>query len=705
MNIPATASGLFAVFFAVSAFAQSPLASPTIRPPAPAVAGAQVQRVARASITSYVGYIEIERKATGAREAVARAPAAMAPGDKVHTGRGGRATVQFRDGSQVMLGPFAIFTVEAETPRETTIFLEAGKLWAAVNKNARRRFSVRTPTAVAAVRGTEFSVEVRSERATAVEVFGGQVAVRGALGAESMVSASQRVDVTDGRMGQVERFTPRPESVPEAIRPAILAPAESGDADGEGKPAEDERGAQNGPKDGPREAQERGPEDGPGEGGREFAFDPERFKEFIEHQAGEQVMRDQRESSAIFEHKSELLQDGKTLIDAFGRRVRVEEYILRPSADSFKFVSFNLRADRVDLASVEVTANRSLPEDLADAGNLWFSDGAPDYWAVKQRLTMTNGRDSVVDLGVDGAPQLFTAAAGPVFDPNTNAFVNSPGFSFYATMFGNKYEFINGDRAGVDRIWSDAGFRPVNNGLLSGTNVAGMMWRTQPVKVNITNLTLSRGVYWTDAFVKYDASNGLAFAQTTFQPDPRAAHFVSYRSYFNFSDTNANGLLDFGEQLEPGAPTFFHDVVSRMNGTSLVAVAGTGTRQAAGDTVVFSDFNGTGAAAGNPQAAVNYASAVRPMEQAVDFAHNNPRAWVLADEIAVDDFGSVLRTGRDYDDSTSLFFEANFERRVRSSEFAGRDIDVVMSPAFIFQSGAADASYLDRAVPSPGPGY
>lgn len=704
MKLQALMSGLMALALAVSASAQSSLASPPVRQPAPAAPAAPVQGVGRASIISYVGYIEIERRATGAREAVSRTPAGMAPGDKVHTGRGGRVTVQFRDGSQVVLGPFAIFTVEAETPRETTIFLAAGKLWAAVSKNAGRRFSVRTPTAVAAVRGTEFSVEVRSERATAVEVFGGLVSVRGALGAESMVSASQRVDVTEGRMGQVERFSPKPESVPDAIRPAILGPAEGGGADGEGKPGEDERGAQDGPgEDGaPRE---RGPHDGPGDGGREFAFDPERFKEFVEHQAGDQVMRDQRESQAIFEHKTELYQDGKTLIDAFGRRVRVEEYLLRPSADSFQFVSFNFRDDRTDLASVEVTANQALPERLADAGNLWFSPGAPSYWAVKQRLTMTNGMDVVAEVGVDGAPQLFSFAGEPVFDPGSNTFIAGGG-SFYRTMFGNKYEFINGNAAALDDIYYGA-FRPADNGNVSGAGNAasGMMWRTQPVKVNVTDGSASRGEYWTDAFVRTAGANGSAYAQTTFQPTAGAAHFVSLRSYFNFQDTNANGVMDFGEQLDPAAPAFFHDVTARMDGTSLTGAAGAGTRQAAGDTLVFSDRNATGAPAGNPQAAITYGGAVAPLKQALDFAHNTPRDWLLADEFAIDDFGAVLPADAGFNDSGELFSGNNFERRLRSSLFTGPDIDVVMSPAFIFQSGASNAVEQDRPVPSPGPKF
>jgi hypothetical protein len=654
-------------------------------------------------VVSFAGYVEVEHAATQAREAVARTPRGLSPGDKVHTGRGGRATVQFRDGSQVALGPYAIFTVEKETLRETTIFLTAGKLWAAVAKNAQRRFSVRTHTAVAAVRGTEFSVEVQTGRRTAVEVFGGLVAVRGALGTESMVSASQRVDITEGRNGQVERFSPRPESVPEALRPAMFGPA----AGGEGGPDGDDHSAQQGPhdgEDGKRRDRHRGPD-----GEAMAAFDPERFKDFVEHQAGEQVMRDQRESQAIFEHKAELYQDGKTLIDAFGRRVRVEEHLLRPTADSFRFISLSFRDNRTDLASVEVTANQALPERLADAGNLWFSPGAPTYWAVRQRLTMTNGLDSVVELGVDGAPQLHTISGEPVFDPGTNSFITG-SFSFYRTMFGNKYEFINGNAAAIADIYHGA-FRPKNNGEVSGNNtVSGMMWRTQPVKVQITDInnpTNVRGSYWTDAFVKYSVNDGLAFAQTTYQPTPGAAHFVSQRSYFNFRDSNNNDILDFGEQLDPSDPNSFHDVVGRMNGNAFIGSSNVGTKEALGDTLVFSDLNGTGIPTANPQATITYPTSVgpTPLSQALTFAQGNARASLTADEFAVDDFGSVLGTNGGFNDSAALFSGANFERRLRSSLFSGPDIDVVMSPAFIFQSGASNASEQDRPVPSPGPRF
>ncbi len=290
-----------------------------------------------------------------------------------------------------------------------------------------------------------------------------------------------------------------------------------------------------------------------------------------------------------------------------------------------------------------------------------------------------------------------------MFDPKTNTFLGSPGGTFFHTMFGNKYEFINGNGAAIGRIWGDSGFRPANNGLLAGTDVTGMMWRTQPVHVRIRDLSVGNmGEYWTDAFVSAGA-NGMAYAQTTFSPSPGLAHFVSRRSFFNFQDTNANGILDFGERNDPVNAAFFHDVVERMNGTTLVADAGAGTQQAGGDTVVFSDRNNTGAPAGNPQAPITYGAAVAPMQQALGFALNNPRDWLEADEFAINDFGEVLAAAGDFNASASLFTGLNFERRLRSSKFTKGDIDVVMSPNFMFLSGASNAANQDRPIPSPGP--
>ncbi len=372
--------GAFLVVWPKSSVCQIPAVRPTASPPASGIVSASSPQpwVPSASVTGYRGVVEIEKAGRAAGEPVNALPVRLSPGDKIRTGPSSEATLQLKDGSKVTVGPGAVFVVEEERAEQVTLHLFLGKVWLAVSKLESRRFRVRTPTAVCSVRGTEFSVEAQGAARTAVEVFDGLVSVRGALGDEALVGASRRVDVIEGRMGAVERFEARPDS-------RMPAPA--------AQPA--------GTRDEKRREEGR-----PEEKGR-MGFAPERFKEFVANQAEEQVRRDLIESSAAFEQKSSIYQEGKTLIDAFGRRVRVEEYLKRPSADTFKFVSFNFRDNRTDFASIEVTANRPLPENLAEAGNLWFSPGPPNFWAVKQRLTMFNGADSVVQLGVDGAPQQF----------------------------------------------------------------------------------------------------------------------------------------------------------------------------------------------------------------------------------------------------------------------------------------------------------
>ena len=64
---------------------------------------------------------------------------------------------------------------------------------------------------------------------------------------------------------------------------------------------------------------------------------------------------------------------------------------------------------------------------------------------------------------------------------------------------------------------------------------------------------------------------------------------------------------------------------------------------------------------------------------------------------------NAANAGGDFNASASLFTGLNFERRLRSSKFSGPDIDVVMSPNFLFLSGASNAANQDRPIPSPGP--
>lgn len=113
---------------------------------------------------------------------------ALAVGDRLdagttlRTGAAGRVRLKFVDGSVLVLADnsqlrIAAFSAAGGQPRTAELLLELGLVGQRVNPSAGGSWRVRTPTAVTAVRGTEFSVEVGDDRATAVLVQAGEVDV------------------------------------------------------------------------------------------------------------------------------------------------------------------------------------------------------------------------------------------------------------------------------------------------------------------------------------------------------------------------------------------------------------------------------------------------------------------------------------------------------------------------------------------------
>lgn len=103
-------------------------------------------------------------------------------GTQLRTGPGGRVRLRFADGSVLVLADrsqlrLQAFTAAPGQPRVAEFVLDMGLVGQRVAPSANGSWQVRTPTAVTAVRGTEFSVEVNEERATAVHVKTGEVDV------------------------------------------------------------------------------------------------------------------------------------------------------------------------------------------------------------------------------------------------------------------------------------------------------------------------------------------------------------------------------------------------------------------------------------------------------------------------------------------------------------------------------------------------
>lgn len=103
-------------------------------------------------------------------------------GAEIRTGANGRVRLRFDDGSTLVVSDNSQLRIERfdappGKPREATMALEVGLIGQQVVPQQGGKWEVRTPTAVTAVRGTEFFVEVGQDMATAVSVQSGAVDV------------------------------------------------------------------------------------------------------------------------------------------------------------------------------------------------------------------------------------------------------------------------------------------------------------------------------------------------------------------------------------------------------------------------------------------------------------------------------------------------------------------------------------------------
>ena len=138
-------------------------------------------------------------------------------GDRVATGPDSSAEIGLEGGSALVLGESSDFTLQSESRMDAVLNLKFGILMAKISKLlAGRSLQVRTETAVAAVRGTEFAVEIAREPGapTHVGVFDeGKVEVRGQSGAPEMLASNQETSVLSGGApappSQMVRFAAR----------------------------------------------------------------------------------------------------------------------------------------------------------------------------------------------------------------------------------------------------------------------------------------------------------------------------------------------------------------------------------------------------------------------------------------------------------------------------------------------------------------
>ncbi len=332
-------------------------------------------------------------------------------GDELRTLRASSIEIYMDDGSRIKLAPLSSFKLRTEKEEKTSIGLFFGRLRSWVKRKLSRKFEVRTPSAVCAVRGTDFTVAVGNNGNTRVEVYSGSVLTGDAMGRTALVSSGQMIQVTAA--GGVQDVQPNP-------NPPSNMESSVGDARLQAK------------------------------------------KELYNEISKDSVMK-----AAQMEMQSAEYKLRKVAIDAFGYRVRMEEYIIRPQSDQFKYVVINNRQNRFDFGKILFTFNKSLPEDLSLATrNMTHATGStePQWQLTDINSIMSNTRDKVTEEASGG----HMVADNPSSPTEWNLFFTN--YAVYAQ--GGDLPLENGGKGKMLWSYSDSDF---SNSIESGeiTYLAG----------------------------------------------------------------------------------------------------------------------------------------------------------------------------------------------------------------------------------------
>ncbi|MGM0568135.1 MAG: FecR domain-containing protein, partial [Elusimicrobiota bacterium] len=213
-------------------------------------------------------------------------------------------------------------------------------------------YTISTPQAVCAVRGTVFDVAVDRE-ATVVNVVSGRVeAMELITGAKVEVGEGSYSTIVPGAAPQAPIETPEEEVIEESSSPELRNEM------------------------------------------RENAF-REMFQE---------ISRDAVLRRAADEIKRAEYENGKALIDAAGSRVRLEEYVVREKNNAgFKYVVLNHREERFDFGQISFMFDNTLPEDLNRVTrNMFYSTEKPAWILTELISVITNTKDRVNEVAQGG---------------------------------------------------------------------------------------------------------------------------------------------------------------------------------------------------------------------------------------------------------------------------------------------------------------
>jgi len=145
---------------------------------------AVMQRIA--NVSSAVGDVTVVLKGSSTPLALSTNKK-VKEGDTVRTGPDGAAILAWMDGTKVHMGPnteLEVMKCFSKKGQDISLFkLKGGEIWSRISKRLSResKFEVETPSAVAGVRGTIFSLAVTPSGGARLSVFSGRVDLKSQL--------------------------------------------------------------------------------------------------------------------------------------------------------------------------------------------------------------------------------------------------------------------------------------------------------------------------------------------------------------------------------------------------------------------------------------------------------------------------------------------------------------------------------------------
>jgi len=298
--------------------------------------------------------------------------------DKIRTGNG-KAELLFAEGTSLKLKENSLLDLIniqcAAQKQNSSLKLILGAVKAKVTKlSAGGSFEVSSPKIIAAVKGTEFSMETTGD-ITEVRVLEGIVAVSELLREkEIFVRENERAGFRDGLLENPRQMNP---SEIQGVREGYEV---------------SQRGLFNA-----RSA---------GFGGSETEKEAREIRELRSDLAEVKDRSNLEDKQDLLERISDV-QLGKTTMDMHGYRLRTDNYVLRPQPDILQLLNITKREGGPDagISSFEIndTFNKNLPENYMDVkialrnNSEWFDNTKfPSYYLKTETAAIRNPHGDVI---------------------------------------------------------------------------------------------------------------------------------------------------------------------------------------------------------------------------------------------------------------------------------------------------------------------